>query len=99
MAIAMLMEIPGGTQEQYDRVMAELALESLPEGGIAHIAAPMEGGWRVLDIWESEEHYERFYAERLKGALDKVGVPQDQPPKFQELHNVMAVERAPVATS
>ena len=95
MPVAMLMEIPGGTQEQYDRVMEELKLESMPKGGILHIAAPMEGGWRVLDVWETQEHFERFYGERLKAALDKAGVPQDQPPKFQELHNVMSIEHAP----
>ena len=61
MPVAMLLEIPGGTQEDYDRVMDELQLEGMPDGGILHIAAPMDGGWRVLDVWETQEHFERFY--------------------------------------
>lgn len=97
MAVAMLMEIPGGTQEQYDRVMDELQLESMPEGGIAHIAAPMEGGWRVLDVWETQQHFERFYEERLKHAIAVAGVP-DAVPKFQELHNVLTAAPISAAT-
>jgi hypothetical protein len=96
MPVAMLMEMPGVTEEQYDRVMRELQLETMPEGGISHIAAPMEGGWRVLDVWETREDFERFYQDRLAAALEKVGVRQGNEPKFQELHAVMAVEHAPV---
>ena len=66
MAIAMLMEWEGVTQEQYDRVMEGLRLdENPPEGGIVHIAGPAEGGWHVLDVWESADAWERFSNERL----------------------------------
>jgi hypothetical protein len=97
MAVAMLLEVPGGTQEQYDRVMDELQLEGMPEGGIAHIAAPMDGGWRVLDVWESREAFERFYEDRLGAAIAKSGMSQDQAPKFLELHNVITEAHAPAA--
>ena len=96
MPVAMLMEIPGGTQEQYDRVMGELELDGMPDGGILHISAPMEGGWRVLDVWEKQEQFERFYEDQLKAALDKAGLPQERSVKFQEVHTVMSVEHAPV---
>ena len=98
MPIAMLMEIPGGTQKMYDDVMADLALEGVPEGGICHVAAPMEGGWRVLDVWESQEQFERFFEEHLGAALQKAGVPMTNPPRFAPVHNVMSVDHAP-ATS
>jgi hypothetical protein len=98
MPVAMLLEIEGGTQEQYDQVMEKLQLQGMPEGGIAHIAAPMEGGWRVLDVWETREHFERFYEDRLKAAIDEVGVPPAEP-KFQELHNVMTEAHAPTTAA
>jgi hypothetical protein len=97
MAIAMLLEVPGGTQDQYDRVMDELRLEGMPEGGIAHIAAPMEGGWRVLDVWESREAFERFYDDRLAAAIASTDMPPAEP-KFQELHNVIAEAHAPAVS-
>jgi hypothetical protein len=94
MPTAVLMEIPGVTQEQYDRAMEALELDGMPEGGILHIAAPMEGGWRVLDVWESQEQFERFYQDKLAAALTKAGIPQDHPPKYQEIYNVMSREYA-----
>jgi hypothetical protein len=96
MAIAFLMEFPGVTQEQYDAVMTDLELQGMPDGGIAHLAAPMDGGWRVLDVWESKEHFDRFYDAALRGALEKNGVPQPDP-KVGELHNVMTAEHAPIS--
>jgi hypothetical protein len=99
MPVAMLLEVPGGTQEDYDRVMDELQLEGMPDGGILHIAAPMEGGWRVLDVWETQEHFERFYEDRLAAAIEKSGMAQANPPKFQEVHGLISSEHAPVAAA
>jgi hypothetical protein len=97
MAVAMLMELPGVTQEQYDKVMEELQLETMPPGGIFHMAAPMEGGWRVLDVWETREEFERFAQDRLAAAMQKVGVPQSGEPKFQELHNILMAKQTAAA--
>ena len=56
MALAFLLEFPGVTQEQYDKVLEKLQLGGKTyQGGIFHVAGPMEGGWRVVDVWESEE--------------------------------------------
>jgi hypothetical protein len=98
MPIAMLLEIPGCTQQQYDDVMADLALEGMPDGGILHVAAPMEGGWRVLDVWESQEKFDRFFNEQLHATLVKNNVSLENPPKFSPVYNVMSIDRAP-ATS
>ena len=51
MAVAMLLEWPGQTQEQYEQLMKQVALDAdPPEGGLFHVAGPMPGGWRVVDI-------------------------------------------------
>jgi hypothetical protein len=88
-AIGMLMEIPGGTQKQYDDVMAMLDLEkNPPRGGMMHVAGPMEGGWRVFDVWESQEALDAFFQERLGAALQKAGVPSAKPKVFK-VHTMM----------
>lgn len=90
MAIAMVAEIPGGTAEMYDRVMELLDMDSNPqEGAILHVAGPMPGGWRVLDIWESEEAFQRFASERLMQAAQEAGVPPFEP-QLAPVHNVYA---------
>jgi hypothetical protein len=78
MPVAMLVDNPEGSQET-------------PAGGIFHAAGPSpNGGWRVLEVWESEEDARRFAQERLMPAFDAAGVPRPpQPPQVWQLHNYM----------
>jgi hypothetical protein len=97
MAIAVLVDNPEGSQEIYDKVRAELGLGDAPAGGIFHAAGPSpNGGWRVIEVWESEEDAKRFYEDRLKPAFDAVGVPGPPSREFWPLHNVMVGQPANV---
>ena len=66
MAIAMLVDIPGLTQEQYEAA-AQVVNQSGPTlgGALVHAAGPMEGGCRVLEVWESQEAADAFYSSAL----------------------------------
>jgi hypothetical protein len=89
MAIAFLLEWPGVTQAQYDAVIQELDLGGrVAPGGVFHVAGPMEGGWRVVDVWESQEVFDTFLREKLGQALQHAGV---QPPQVQAwpVHNTL----------
>src|SRR5437763_15277314 len=81
MAIGALFEAAGFTQDQYDAVAAEVGQEP-PQGCLYHISGPIEGGWRVIEVWESEEDQRRFQAERLNPALEAVGVERVTPAFF-----------------
>jgi hypothetical protein len=88
MAVAMMVDNPEGSQEIYDRVRDLLGLEK-PGGGIFHVAGPSpNGGWRVIEVFESDEDAQRFVA-RLKPAFEAVGVPGPPPPQFWPVHNYM----------
>lgn len=90
MAIAMMVDNPEVTQEIYDRVRERLGLEK-PAGGIFHAAGPSpDGGWRVIEVWESEEDAKRFVKERLLPAFEAVGAAPPPPPQFWPVHNYMA---------
>lgn len=76
MAVMYIMEFSGVGQEQYDGTIRDLDLENRPaDGGLIHVAGPVEGGWRVVDVWESQEHFDTFLRDRLGAALGKNGVP------------------------
>lgn len=93
MAVAMLLEWPGETREQYEHLMSLIRLEEdAPEGGLFHVAGPMPGGWRVLDIWESQEAFDRFAEERLKPAVAQVAMPAMPEPQFFPVHGVWLAE-------
>jgi hypothetical protein len=89
MAVAMMVDNPAGSQELYERIRAHLGLEK-PAGGIFHVAGPSpNGGWRVVEVWESEEQAKQFLEERFMPALRALGV--DRPPsrEFWPVHNAM----------
>lgn len=89
MAIGILIEIPGGTQKQYDKVLEKLQLGGKPApGGLYHVAGPMDGGWRVVDVWESKEAFDTFFKAKLQKALQEAGVPPFQPKVFP-VHNTL----------
>ena len=54
------MTLAGVTQEQYDAMHAEFApLAGAVPGFVAHIAGPTEGGWYVIEVWESKAEHAR----------------------------------------
>jgi heme-degrading monooxygenase HmoA len=38
----------------------------------------MDGGWRILSLWESREAFQAFLDQRLKPALEGAGRSQPQ---------------------
>ena len=79
MAVGMILDFPGGTQEQYEAVLEQLNLGGrMPPGGIFHAAGPIDGGWRVVDVWESQQAFDIFLGERLEQALRKAGMPSPE---------------------
>jgi hypothetical protein len=90
MAVAIIVDNPNGSQEIYDRVREQLGLET-SAGGIFHVAGPSpNGGWRVIEVFDSEEDAKRFATERLRPAFKQVGAPPPPPPEFWPVHNYMA---------
>jgi len=98
MAIALVIEFTGGTQEQYDKVQDTLGLkgpDTWPRGIILHVAGPTAKGWEVVDVWESRAEWDGFLAERLARATQEAGLPRPDVQEFP-VHNIMqrVAERA-----
>ena len=89
MAVAMMIENPHGSQEIYERIRELIGLER-PAGGIVHLAGPSpKGGWRVIEVWESEEDAKRFFEERVRPAAEAVGAPAPPAPQLWPVHRYM----------
>jgi hypothetical protein len=95
MAVGMLFDAPAGSQALYE-ALTEKAFGSLqpstaPEGLIIHTAGPLlDGGWRVFDVWESEEAFWRFFdAQLLPAAQDLGQEPPAARPEFFPIHNMI----------
>ena len=63
---AFIMDFAGGSMADYDAVVEKMGLAGrLPAGALAHVAAPSDGGLRVMDVWEAPETFERFAGEQI----------------------------------
>ena len=92
MAVMMVMDTPEGTIEQYEQTNEIMGLrgdEDAPEGLIQHVAATDGNGLLIVDVWESEETFGRFYEEKLGPALEQTGVASSggDPTPPMQVHN------------
>ena len=77
------------TKEQYNSVMGTLGLDAKPPvGGMFHVAGFTGGSLRVLDIWDSQQGFERFQQERLQSAVEKAGIKGQPNVQFYPAHNI-----------
>ena len=89
MSTVMSMEWNGLTQDQYQQVMRTLDLDkNPPAGGIFHVAGFTGGTLRVLDIWESQQAFEKFQKDRLASAVQKAGITSQPKVQFYPAHNI-----------
>jgi len=65
MALAMLAEIPALTAEEYETVVRKVNEAGSPAGALVHVGGPIEGGYRVLEVWETREAADAFYGSDL----------------------------------
>jgi hypothetical protein len=75
MAIGIRMKGEGWTAAQVDALNAEIdAGANPPDGLIFHASGPIDGGWGVIDFWESRAQFDRFAAERIGPAAAAIGL-------------------------
>jgi hypothetical protein len=74
MAVVIVNEIEGGNEDFYEQVNSKVMPGGkLPEGCQVHIAGPVENGWRVITVWDSDERFQQFRDETLLPTMREVG--------------------------
>ena len=71
---------PGGTARQYEQVWNDLkaAGHEHPKGIISHVGFAKSNGWCVVDVWESQQAFEKF-SEVLIPIVEKNGLGGGRP--------------------
>jgi hypothetical protein len=101
MAVVLVHQGPSITQEKYEEVAARVRkltdgnaksrMESPSDwpvaGLLVHAAGQGESGFRVVDVWESEEACNRF-GETLAPILQEVGI--DEQPEIYPAHTFVS---------
>ena len=92
MAVAVVLDFPGGTLEQYDEVIAKMGFT--PEGpgapgGLSHWVTKTDDGIRVTDVWRTREEFDKFAAEQIGPITAEVGIPGPPQMTFYDVHNYL----------
>lgn len=88
MAIGIIFEAAGVTQAQYEQARDQAAPGNQPPPGMLyHAAGPIEGGFCVVEVWESQEAAQRFLDEKLGQALQAANIQPQA--KFFQVINTM----------
>ncbi len=72
------------TWEHYERFAA--TIDPSRTSLILHVAGPTEEGFRIIEVWETEQAWQRFQAERLSPATAALGGPAGPRQTFRDLH-------------
>ena len=77
MAVLMIGEVPNLTEEVYAAMVGNMMpLMRASKGFISHAGGPHPaGGWRVVEVWESEEDGQTWFEQNVKPNLPPDVVP------------------------
>jgi hypothetical protein len=74
MSVGIRLKFSGGTQANYEAAHAVMEVDTDPPVGmIVHSAGPIDGGWGVVDFWESRDAFDAFVNDRLMPRLQGLG--------------------------
>jgi hypothetical protein len=74
-AVGIRIKLEGVTADQFEVMERSVDPDSNPpEGLIFHASGPIDGGWGVIDFWESRALFDRFAADRIGPAVAAAGV-------------------------
>ncbi len=87
MPVLVSAEANGQTAQGYDGMLNVLrdTLRKAP-GFVCHLSYPFDGGWRVIEVWNSKSEADQWYAKYVAPNL-----PAGVRPKrsYQELHSLV----------
>jgi len=84
MAVGIRIKFAGLTQEQFDAVNTHVDPDNNPPKGLLfHASGPIDGGWGVIDFWESRAVFDSFEG-RIQQAVAASGVKLQGPPDVKE---------------
>jgi hypothetical protein len=90
MAVAIVMEFPEGTLQQYDEVVDRMGFTpggAGPPESLSHWVIETDDGIRITDVWVSKEAFDAFAEEKIGPITAEVGVPGPPIVTVYEVHN------------
>ncbi len=90
--VLVVVELLGGSSALDDVLLGAWNMpDNLPPGNRFRLAGPMDGGWRIVSLWDSAEDYEAFMRARLHMTLEEVAEAEPRVTmwEIESVHGVM----------
>jgi hypothetical protein len=75
-------------QQAYDAVREKVMPAGTAKGMTFHAAGEAEGGWRIIETWDSREGLEQFIEQDLKPAMDEMSGGQAPAPEPEAVYEI-----------
>ena len=96
MAVGIRIKLPGVTQEQFDAAHDHINPDRSPwPGMLFHSSGPIDGGWGVIDFWESRADFDAHLESNIQPGIAASGVEMQGPPDIKEfpVHEIIHPSR------
>jgi hypothetical protein len=92
MPVAVIMDFKGTTMEQYDQVVEKMGFShggpGAP-GGLFHWVTETDDGFRVTDVWESQEQYQQFAEAQIGPLAAEAGISGPPEVSYKPVYNYL----------
>jgi hypothetical protein len=95
MSYAFVQDVPA-TWDTYG-ALAKTLSPDCPEGLVVHAAGPTDEGFRMIEIWDSRETWDRFRDERLSKILKSLTCGTRMQPTYRELQIAHLITAEPLS--
>jgi hypothetical protein len=83
-AVGIRIKLAGISQEQFDDVHDQANPDRTPPKGLLfHASGPIDGGWGIIDFWESRADFDAF-APRIAEGMTAAGIDAPGHPDIKE---------------
>jgi hypothetical protein len=91
MTVVTTIDVYDMPNSEYRAVLDRMGVEARPEPGIyLHVTAQTEFGYRIIEIWDSQDGFEEFAQRRMVPALEQLGIDRKTEITVKPLHNLFA---------
>src|SRR5215510_14666810 len=92
MTVVTTLDVFGLSPKEYRAILDQMGVETRPERGIyLHLTITTDFGYRVVEVWDNQEGFDRFLEERLAPAAKALGITRKMEIKVTPLHNFFAL--------
>ena len=92
MPVAVELNFHGASLDQYDQVIQKMGLKqggATPPGAISHFVTGTDDGFRVVDVWETKEDFDKFAQEQIGPYSREAGMTSEPEVRFYDVHNYL----------